>query len=61
MIFFFSEKISLDISCESFAWQTIDMKYQDFFLQKIKKKEYFKILSAAVVIGALMVDKNINK
>ena len=38
--FNFSKKTSLDISCESSAWQTIHMKYQDlffFFFWKIKK------------------------
>ena len=29
--FNFSKKTSLDISCESSAWQTIHMKYQDLF------------------------------
>ena len=40
--FFFSEKTSLDISCESSVWQTIHMKCQDLFSLKnnnnIKKK-----------------------
>ena len=30
-ISYFSEKTSLDISCESSAWQMIHMKYQDLF------------------------------
>ena len=34
----FSEKISLDISCESSAWQMIHMNYQDLFSEKKKKK-----------------------
>ena len=34
-IFYFSEKTSLDISCESSAWQTIHMKCQDLFSPKI--------------------------
>ena len=46
--FFFSEKTSLDISCESSAKQTIHMKCQGFFSLK-------KMSSAAVVIGALRV------
>ena len=36
--FYLSEKISLDISCESSAWQTIHMKYPDLFSLKNKKK-----------------------
>ena len=31
------------------------MKYQDLFSLKNKKKNYFKMLSAAVVIGTLRV------
>ena len=34
IIIYFSEKISLDISCESSAWQMIHMKSQDFILWK---------------------------
>ena len=34
---FFSEKTSLDISCESSAWQTIHMKCQDLFSLEKKK------------------------
>ena len=30
-IYFFSQKISLDLSCESSAEQTIHFKYQDLF------------------------------
>ena len=48
--FFFSEKISLDISSESTAWQMIHMKCRHFSL---KKK--IKMLSAAVLIGILRV------
>ena len=36
--FNFSRKTGLDISCESSAWQTIHMKYQDLFSLKNKKK-----------------------
>ena len=36
--FYFSEKTSLDISCELSAWQTIHMKCQDLFSLKNKKK-----------------------
>ena len=32
--FYWSEKTSLDISCESAAKQTIQMKCQDFFSEK---------------------------
>ena len=38
-IIFFSEKTSLDISCESSAWQTIHMKCQDLYSLKKKKKK----------------------
>ena len=38
-IFYFSEKTSLDISCELSAWQTIHMKYQDLFSSENKKKK----------------------
>ena len=37
-IFYFSEKTSLDISCELSAWQMIHMKYQDLFSSENKKK-----------------------
>ena len=36
--FYFSEKTSLDISCESSAWQMIHMKCQDLFSLNFKKK-----------------------
>ena len=39
IFFFFSEKTSLDISCESSAKQTIYMKCQDLFSLKNKKKK----------------------
>ena len=35
--FYFQMKTSLDISCESSAWQTIHMKYQDLFSLKNEK------------------------
>ena len=38
IFFFFSEKTSLDISCESPAKQTIHMKCQYLFFLKNKKK-----------------------
>ena len=39
---YFSEKIMLDISCESSAQQTIHMLYQALFPVKNKKNKYFK-------------------
>ena len=52
IIFFnFSKKTSLDISCESSAKHEISRLV---FFEKLKKK-YFKMLSAAVVIGTLRV------
>ena len=54
--FFFSEKTSFDISCESSAKQTIHMKYQDLFSLKNKKNKIKKLSSAAVVTGALRVN-----
>ena len=47
----FSEKTSVDISCELSA-KTIHMKCQDLFsVANKKKKKKSKLLSAAVVIG----------
>ena len=43
--FYFTEKTSLDISCESSAWQMIHMKCQDLFSLKNEKK--FWMSSAA--------------
>ena len=43
-LFYFSEKASLDIACESSAKQTIHMKCQDLFSLKKKKKN--RMLSA---------------
>ena len=40
----FSKKISLDISCESSAKQTIHMKYQNLFSVKKKKKIECRLL-----------------
>ena len=37
LVFSISEKISLDISCQSPAWQTIHMKCQDLFSLANKK------------------------
>ena len=50
LFFFFSEKTSPDISCESAAWQTIHMKCQDMFSSENKKKS--NLSYALVVIGA---------
>ena len=52
--FYFSEKTSLDISCELSAWQTIHMKFQDLFSLKNKKSK--KMLSATVMTGTLRVN-----
>ena len=52
-IYLFSEKTSLDISCESSAWQTIQMKCQDLFSLKNKKKNECRLLQ--LLLGALMV------
>ena len=64
LIFFiiFPMKLSLDISCELSAWQTIHMKCQDLFFcfEKKTKKKRFKMLSAAIVIGPLKVNENAN-
>ena len=57
LFFYFSEKTSLDISCESSAKQTIHMKCQDLFSLKNNNKK--KLSSAAVVIGALRIKRNI--
>ena len=58
-IYYFSEKTSLDIPCESSAWQTIHMKCQDLFSTENKKKNP-KLLSALVVIGALRIKVGID-
>ena len=46
----FSEKTSVDISCELSA-KMIHMKCQDMFSVANKRKKMSKLLSAAVVIG----------
>ena len=54
--FIFSEKTSLDISCDSSVKQTIHMKCQDLYSLKNKKNKIKKKMpSAAVVIGASRV------
>ena len=57
--FFFSKKTSLDISCESFAWQTIHMKYQDLFSLKIKKNKN-KCRLLQILLGAVRVKGDID-
>ena len=48
VIHYISEKIRLDISCESSAGQTIRMKCQTLVsLNILKNKEYFNMSSAA--------------
>ena len=49
---YFSEKIRLGISCESFAWQKIDMNCQALFFLKNKN---IKMSSAVVVISTSRV------
>ena len=53
-LIFFSEKTSLDISCESSAWLMIHMKCQDFFFLKNKKKIECRLLQ--ILLGALRVN-----
>ena len=48
----FSDKIMLDILCESSAWQRIHMKHQALFSSKDKSK-IIKVSSAAILLGAL--------
>ena len=46
-LFYFSEKTSLEISCESSTWQMIHMKCQDLFsLKNLKKKKKIRMSSA---------------
>ena len=55
-LFFFSEKIGLDISCESSCKQTIHMKclFFLFFFWKIRQS---KLSSATISVGNLRVQK----
>ena len=46
----FSDKIVLDISCDSSAWQRIHMKHQALFFLKDKSK-IIKVSSAAILLG----------
>ena len=50
----FSEKIRLDVSSESYAWQRIHMKIQAFFSLKDKSKK-IKCRLLQFLFGALMV------
>ena len=52
---FFSEKIRLDISCESSAIQRIHMKHQALFPQKDKSKK-IKCRLLQFLLGALRVE-----
>ena len=51
--FYFSEKTSLDISCESSAWQMIHMKCQDLFSLKKKKKKKIECRLLQILHGTL--------
>ena len=53
--FYFSEKTSLDISCESSAKQMIHMKCQDLFSLKHKKNPIFECRLLQILLGALRV------
>ena len=51
---FFSEKIRLDVSSESSAWQRIHIKIKPYFLRKIKlKKLKYRLLQ--FLFGTLKV------
>ena len=51
-------KTSLDISCELSAWQTIQMKCQDLFsLKNKKKKKKLRMSSAANFAWCFRVNK----
>ena len=55
--FLYSEKTSLDISCESSAWQTIHLKCQDLFSLKNKKtKKHFECRLLQILLCALKVN-----
>ena len=54
-IFFFLEKIRLDISCEFSAWQRIHMKHQAAFSSKDKSKKKLKCRLLQFVCGAFRV------
>ena len=54
MFLFFSNKIRLDMSCESSAGQRIHMKHQALFSSKDKRKK--KLLSATISIWRFRVN-----
>ena len=56
IFFFFSNKMSLDISCESSAWQTIHMKCQDSFSLKNNEKRKLICRLQQILLGALSVN-----
>ena len=58
-LYYFSEKISFYISCESLAKQTIHMKCKDLF--SLKKWKKILMSSAAVVIGTFRVETRDNE
>ena len=53
--FYFSEKTSIDISCESSAWQMIHMKCQDLFSLKNNKKK-IEYLLLQILLGTFRVN-----
>ena len=53
---YFPEKTSLDISCESSAWQMSHMKCQDLFSLKKKKKENLECRLLQILLGTLRVN-----
>ena len=54
ILFFFSQKIRLDVSSESSARQRIHMKNQDLFFLKDKSKK-IKMSSAAIFVWYIRV------
>ena len=52
LLLFFSDKIMLDISCESSAWQRIHMKHHALFSSKDKRKNN-KSVVCCDLLGAL--------
>ena len=53
----FSDKIRLDILCESSAWQRIHMKHQALVSSNDKSIKNIKVSSAAILLGALRVNE----
>ena len=49
----FSEKMELDISCESSARQKIHLKHQAFLSSEDKNKKKIKVVSAAISLNWL--------